>query len=94
VQQSFAISCQPGPQQQTRRTLLQQSVAGTDTWTDGRIPYCYIDPAAYYASSVDKIAKWMLFEAFIEFYFISHAQAALMTTAVAHCCRHLWKICQ
>jgi len=25
------ISCPPGPQQQTRRTLLQQSIAGTDT---------------------------------------------------------------
>jgi len=29
VQQSIDISCLPGPQQQTRRTLLQWSIAGT-----------------------------------------------------------------
>jgi len=29
VQQSINISCPPGPQQQTRRTLLQRSIDGT-----------------------------------------------------------------
>jgi len=38
------ISCWLGSQQQTRRTLLQQSIHGTDAWT----PYCYIDPAAHW----------------------------------------------
>ena len=42
-----------GPQQQTRRMLLQQSISiktdnRTDRWPD-TIPYHYIDPAAYYA---------------------------------------------
>jgi len=31
-----------------------QSIAETDRRTDRRTPYRYIDPAAYYASSVDK----------------------------------------
>ena len=38
-------------------TLLQRYIAGTDIQTDGKrdgwTPYRYIDPAAYYASSVD-----------------------------------------
>ena len=46
-QQSIDISCSPGPQQQTRRTLLQQA-NGTDKQTDrqadGRTPYRFIDP--------------------------------------------------
>jgi len=33
------------PQQQTRRTLLQRSVDGTDRQIDGRTPCRYIDPA-------------------------------------------------
>jgi len=36
VQQSIAISCPPGPQQQTRRTLLQRSMDGTDRRADRR----------------------------------------------------------
>jgi len=52
VQQSIDISCPPGPQQQTRRTLLQRSTAGTDRWKDGRTPYRYTDPAAYYKREV------------------------------------------
>jgi len=52
VQQSIDISCLLGPQQQTRRTMLQQSIAGTDRQTDGRTPYRYTHPAAYHASSV------------------------------------------
>jgi len=36
VQQSSDISFQPGPQQQTPCTLLQQSTAGTDRQTDTR----------------------------------------------------------
>jgi len=47
------ISCLPGPWQQTRYTLLQRSTAETDRWTDGRTPYHCIDPATYYASSVN-----------------------------------------
>jgi len=38
VQQSIDISCLPGPQQQTRRTLLQRSIAGTDGRTDMNTP--------------------------------------------------------
>ena len=34
VQQSIDVSWPPGPQQQTRRTLLQRSIAGTDRRTD------------------------------------------------------------
>jgi len=33
-QQSTDMTCQPGTQQQTRRTLLQRSIAGTDRRTD------------------------------------------------------------
>ena len=43
---SIDISCSPGPQQQTRRTLLQRSIDVTD-W---RTSYRYIDPVALYAS--------------------------------------------
>jgi len=40
VQQLIDISCHPGPQQQTRRTLLQRSTDGTDRRTDdGHTPY-------------------------------------------------------
>jgi len=35
VQQSIDNSCSPGPQQQTRRTLLQRSIDETDGRTDG-----------------------------------------------------------
>jgi len=49
VQQSIDISYRPGPQQQTRRTLLRRSITGADTVTaDGRTPYRYTDPAACY----------------------------------------------
>ena len=34
VQQSIDISCSPGPQQQTRRTLLQRSIDRADRRTD------------------------------------------------------------
>jgi len=57
VQQSIDISCPPGPQQQTHRALLQLSIAGTDRPSGGRTPYRYIDPAAYYASSVNNRAN-------------------------------------
>ena len=40
----------PGPQQQTRRTLLQRSIAGTDRRTD-TVPLHRPCPVAYYASS-------------------------------------------
>ena len=48
------FSCQLGAQQQTRRTLLQRSIAGTDrrSW---RTPCRYIDPVTYDTSS-DSIA--------------------------------------
>ena len=36
VQQSIDVSCPPGPQQQTRRMLLQRSIAGTDRRAYGR----------------------------------------------------------
>ena len=54
VQQSRNFSCQLGAQQQTRRTLLQRSIAGTDrrSW---RTPCRYIDPVTYDTSS-DSIA--------------------------------------
>ena len=32
---SIDISCPPGPQQQTRRTLVQRPIDGTDRRTDG-----------------------------------------------------------
>ena len=49
VQLSIDISCRPGPQQQTRRTLLRRSITGADTVTaDGRTPFRYTDPAACY----------------------------------------------
>jgi len=35
-QQSLDVICPPGPQQQTRRTLLQRSIDGTDGQTDGQ----------------------------------------------------------
>ena len=34
VQQLIDIACLRGPQQQTRRTLLQRPIDGTDRWTD------------------------------------------------------------
>jgi len=40
------ICCKPGPQQQTRRTLLQRADK-TDRRTDRRTPYRYIDPAPH-----------------------------------------------
>jgi len=46
VQQSIDISQPPGPQQQTRRTLMQRA-NGTDRRTDGRTPYRYTDPALH-----------------------------------------------
>jgi len=47
--------CLPAcPQQQTCRTPRLRCKRGqTDRRTDGRTPYRYIDPAAYYASSVN-----------------------------------------
>ena len=48
----------PGPQQQTRRTLLLRSTDGTDRHTDRRTPYRYIQPSAYYASSVNNPLAW------------------------------------
>jgi len=42
-----------GPQQQTR--LKMRSMDGTDRRTDGRTPYRYIDPAAYFARSVNNL---------------------------------------
>ena len=53
---SIHISCPPGQQQQTRRTLLQGSTAGTDRRTHGRTPYRYVDPASHYVSSVNKLS--------------------------------------
>jgi len=46
------ITCPPGPQQQSRRTMLLRSIAGTDRRTDRRTPYRYVDPAACCANSV------------------------------------------
>ena len=49
---SIDIRSSPGPQQQTLRSGMQRSlVRQTDGQTDGRAPYRYIDPAAYYAVS-------------------------------------------
>jgi len=45
VQQSIDISYPPGPQQQTRRTLLQRA-DGTARRTDGQTPYRFIDHAS------------------------------------------------
>jgi len=45
AQQSIDISYWPGPQQQTRRTLLQR--ANESYETDRRTPYHVIDPAPY-----------------------------------------------
>ena len=57
---SIDISCPPGPQQQTSRTLLQRSIDGTDRWTYGRTAYRYVYIyiyAAHYASSVNKVKR-------------------------------------
>ena len=50
---STDISCLPGRQQQTRRTLLQRSIDGTDRRAERRTSYRYIDPAANYVSNVN-----------------------------------------
>jgi len=53
VQQSIDVSYPPGPQQQTRRTLLQRSdetegqTVEQNRQTDGRTPYRYADPALH-----------------------------------------------
>jgi len=44
------ISCPPGPQQQTRRTLLQRSIDGTD----GRTPNRYMDPASSFGDVIQR----------------------------------------
>jgi len=49
VQQSIDISYPPGPQQQTRRTLLQRAdgtARRADRQTDGQTPYRFIDHAS------------------------------------------------
>ena len=46
LQQSINISCPPGPQQQTCRTLLHQT-NGTNGLTEGRTSYRFIDPAPH-----------------------------------------------
>jgi len=54
-QQSIDISCPPGPQQQTRRTLLQRS-NGADTRTDdGRTQYRFVEPAPHTAPAVPEM---------------------------------------
>jgi len=50
VQQSIDIACPRGPWQQTRRTPRLRYKIGQ---TNGRTPYRCIEPAAYYASSVN-----------------------------------------
>jgi len=50
-QQSIDISCPPGSQQQTRRTLLQRSIAVADRRTDTRP--LHRPGSAYYARGVD-----------------------------------------
>ena len=52
VQQSIDISYPPGPQQQTRRTLLQRT-NGIDRQTDRRTPCRHRPRAAYYACSAN-----------------------------------------
>jgi len=50
VQQSINVTYEPGPQQQTRRTLPQRANGTdrqTDKRTDGRTPYRFIAPAAH-----------------------------------------------
>jgi len=50
-----------GPQQQTR--LKMRSMDGTDIRTDGRTPYRYIDPAAYFARSVNNLLFALILDA-------------------------------
>ena len=50
-----------GPQQQTR--LKMRSMDGTDRRTDGRTPYRYIDPAAYFARSVNNLLFALILDA-------------------------------
>ena len=45
IEQSIDIASPRGPQQQTRRTLLQRSIDGTDRQTDRRTLHRYTDPA-------------------------------------------------
>ena len=59
------ISCPPGPQQQTRRTLLQL-VNGTDRQTDGQTDgHRTLKPcSAYYAGSAKKSRTFVHFDNF------------------------------
>jgi len=50
-----------GPQQQTR--LKMRSMDGTDRRTDGRTPYRYVDPAAYFARSVNNLLFALILDA-------------------------------
>jgi len=55
VQQAIDISYLPGPQQQTRRTMLQRA-NGTDRQTDRRTAYRFID-AARYSVRVERVKR-------------------------------------
>ena len=55
VQQSIDISCPPGPQQQTRRRLLQRE-NGTDRQTGGHRTVTYRPCSTYYAKSANNTA--------------------------------------
>jgi len=53
VQQSIDIACPPGPTvANPPNAVVAAKMGQTDRRTDGRTPYPYIDPAAYYAGSV------------------------------------------
>jgi len=66
VQQSTDISYRPGPQQQTRRTLLQRA-NGTDRQADGWTSYRFIDPAPKTTRTVPTKQNRMTCEDFSNF---------------------------
>jgi len=64
VQQSIDISYPPGPQQQTRRTLLQRAdgtARRTDRQTDGQTPYRFIDHASRTMRAVTVRLGWVVY---------------------------------
>jgi len=79
---STDIACPPGPQQQTRSTLLRWN-----RQTDGQTPFRYVDPAAYYASSVSENGGWRPANVSWESYRVSSAAALCLRP---HAVRVIW----
>jgi len=57
MQQSINISCQPGPQQQTSSGGFAAVDPCWDRQTNGRTPYCYINPALLTMRAVPNVSN-------------------------------------